>query len=241
MKRIIISAIVLLSAAFLFVSCGGGGKKVIVPANTSVSGPLGPYFKVVDRSYKIINGEINVEFERIAEGLPSPWTEGMKLGWTDNSVEPGFIIDLLDEDGDVLSKDETSIIWNDDEIAALVALNVGETATIPFTADSYKSKIAKFKISSSFEYHSPSDDLVADGSESTGDDASDISSALNEVASDYSSALNDVASEYSSVISDVADEYGKVLQDAQEEVAGAMNEAAKEVENTMKDALKGLF
>lgn len=125
----------------------------VQPSKTDVSGPLHGYFEVVDRSYKIVNGKMNVEFRRIREGFPQPWESGMEIGYSEGHCEPGFYVELLDEDGDILSKDETSIIYDRSELQSLASLNTDETATISFSTGS--AKPTGFRIGSSFTVHEP--------------------------------------------------------------------------------------
>ncbi len=125
----------------------------VKPSKTDVAGPLHGYFEVVDRSYKIVNGKMNVEFRRIREGFPQPWESGMEIGYSEGHCEPGFYVELLDEDGDILSKDETSIIYDRSELQSLASLNTDETATISFSTGS--AKPTGFRIGSSFTVHEP--------------------------------------------------------------------------------------
>lgn len=111
-------------AAMLFASCGGNGT--IKPVTTKVNGPLGNYFEVVDRDYKVKDGNINVEYKRIAEGGPK------EASWTS---EPTFTIELLDKDGDLISSSKTNVVWTEESLETVFALNVGESATIPFSFD----------------------------------------------------------------------------------------------------------
>lgn len=212
MKRIILIFCSLVSA-LLFTGCGG--NKGITPAKETISGPLGQYFKVVNRSYKINEGKVNIEIERIEDGLPDPWEEGIEVGYSDNRVEPGFVVEFMDEDGDVVCKDQTDIVWTKDELVSVVALAVGETSTIPFSAKG--KKITQFKVSSTFKYHEP--EVTTYSSSSSSNSSSTESSILDEVTSEYSDALKEV----------------------QKEVKEAYDEAAAEMKDAMKDALKDLF
>ena len=129
MKRLInyiVKAGVLSAFVFSLCSCSCGGSKpakaetVVTPSKASVSGPLGEYFKVVERNYKIKNGNISIEFERIKDGLPNPWVAGMEVGSYGNCVEPGFTVEFLDVDGDILCKWKSSVIWEKDDFEKLI-------------------------------------------------------------------------------------------------------------------------
>ena len=130
----ILNAGVVCALLISLISCGGR-EVVVTPSKSSISDPLGEYFQVVDRNYKVNDGYINIEIERIENGLPDPWVDGMEVGYSDNRVEPGFVVEFLDEDGDILCKDQTDIVWEKDELVAVVALGVGETSSIPFGAN----------------------------------------------------------------------------------------------------------
>ena len=137
-------------------SCNSGGLK---PSQTKISGPLGEYFEVVDRDYKVNDsGVCNIEIKRIKAGFPAPWEEGMEIGYGDGDIEPSFTVEFMDEDGDVEYKDGTDIVADQEALEAIAALGVGESTTIPFSANIKKS--SKFKVSSLFKAHEPSLDGI---------------------------------------------------------------------------------
>ena len=127
------------------VSCSLG--KAISPAKTNISGPLGAYFKVVDRPCSIRNGVINVEIKRTRAGLPEPWTLGMDYA----AFSPGFYIDVMNKNNDVLAKDKTDINADKYELKSLMALAVGESTTISFHLTGNLLGAASFKIGSNFD------------------------------------------------------------------------------------------
>ena len=219
MKKVIFLSTAVIVALIAFTSCGGGNKGV-VPAKDTISGPLGAYFKVVDRTYKINDGKINVEIERTNDGLPSPWEEGMEVGYSDNRVEPGFIVEFMDEDGDILCKDQTDIVWERDELVATVSLAIGESTSIPFSAND--KKVAKFKVSSTFKYHEPETPTYSSSSSSSS--SSTTSSSSNK-----------------SILDEVVDDYSSTMKEAKEELQEAYQEAAEELQDAMTSALKDLF
>jgi len=223
MKRIITILASILSFVCL-VSCGG--NKGVTPSKDTISGPLGQYFKVVNRTYKINDGKINIELERINEGLPDPWEEGIEVGYSDNHVEPGFVVEFMDADGDIVCKDQTDIVFEKDELVSVVALAVGETSSIPFSVNG--KKVALFKVSSTFKYHEP--DVTTYSSLSSSSSSSIGSSIIDEATSVYGDALKDAQKE----VKDAYDE-------AAAEVKEAYDEAAAEMKEAMKSAIKDLL
>lgn len=215
-------------ALFLLMLTSCGKKDKLTPVTTSISGPLSSYFEVVDREYKVINNKVNVEIKRVSEGLPAPWTEGILIGSSDNKVEPGFSIELSDEDGDVVSRDETSIILEHHELESILALGVGESATIPFEA-SLSQKPEKFKIGSTFKYHEAKKAQSTRKSTATSDDDEDLTSLLSaaesmiETASSAASSMLGIYNEISDSEStnrsgsedwdDVLNEYEKMVDE----------------------------
>ena len=233
MKRIlnsIISAGALFAFALSMLSCGGR-EVVVTPSKSSISGPLGEYFQVVDRNYKVKDGYINIEIERIENGLPDPWVDGMEVGYSDNRVEPGFVVEFLDEDGDVLCKDQTDIVWEKDELVAVVALGVGETSSIPFGANVTKG-LASFKLSSTFKYHEPVKSEPATVSSSSSKKSSSASSAKwDEILDDYEKVVNNYVKVYSKAMSgDISaiSSYMDLLEDA-EDFAEELDDAEDEM------------
>ena len=233
MKRIlnsIISAGALFACALSMLSCGGR-EVVVTPSKSSISGPLGEYFQVVDRNYKVKDGYINIEIERIENGLPDPWVDGMEVGYNDNRVEPGFVVEFLDEDGDILCKDQTDIVWEKDELVAVVALGVGETSSIPFGANVTKG-LAAFKVSSTFKYHEPVKESPATVSSSSSKKSSSSSSAeWDEILNDYEKVVNNYVKVYSKAMAgDISalSNYMDLLEDA-EDLAEELEDAEEEM------------
>ena len=140
----------------------------VKPAKTEVSGPLHGYFEVVERGYKMVGRRVNVEMKRLKEGFPKPWEEGMELGYAEGRYEPGFYIEVLDSDGDIVGKAETSITYDRSALETLASLNIGETASIEFDV-SAESPVS-FRLGSSFSVHEvrqtaeePKDEIRDDG------------------------------------------------------------------------------
>ncbi|MCR5159031.1 MAG: hypothetical protein K6D37_07920 [Prevotella sp.] len=124
--------------AISLAACSGGGK--LTPTSKKVNGPLGKFFEVVERNYKMNDNELSVEFKRIAEGGPTD------ASW---SSEPTFTVELQDEDGNSIASEHTNVIFNKEQLESVFSLGVDETASITFKFDKDKAKKAtKFKVSS---------------------------------------------------------------------------------------------
>lgn len=122
----------------VFASCGG-----IKPESEKIDGPLGPYFEVVNKTYKADNDRITFDLKRIKEGLPEPWKSEMTMGIDDYTYEMAFKADFLGSDGKVCSDAETDIYFDAAQLMNLVNLKVGETGSITFEADTEKAKTVK--------------------------------------------------------------------------------------------------
>ena len=138
---------VLTAVVLVLSSCNKGGNTV-TPVSEKIQGPLGQYFEVVSKDYKAKNGKVSIEIKRIKEGFPEPWTEGMEVGYSDGEMEPQFTAEFQDADGSVISKDKTDKIWDKDELSAIAALGVDETASITFDVSE---DAAQVKIGSTFK------------------------------------------------------------------------------------------
>lgn len=141
--------------AILLVACNGGGK--LTPTAKKVNGPLGKFFEVVERDYKMNENELSVEFKRIAKGGPTG------ASW---STEPTFTVELLDEDGNSIASEHTSVVFSKEQLESVFSLGVDETASITFKFDKDKVKDAvKFKVSSKW----------GEGDDDSSDENSDVS------------------------------------------------------------------
>lgn len=164
-------------------AAGCSGYHEISPEDENISGPLGEYFCIVDRPYKVKNGVVNIEFERIAEGMPEPWEKGMKVGVSYDEIKPGFKVEFIDMDDDIVGTDESDIIYDGNDLNTLVSLNVGETSIISF--DVSGKKIEYFRVKSTFEYNTPS------GSRSSSEyEAAEEDSASQDGSSDWDNVLD---------------------------------------------------
>ena len=173
-----INAFLFAVLALLLTACSGSGLK---PVSEKIQGPLGEYFEVVTKDYKAKDGKVSIEIKRIKDGLPEPWKEGMEVGYGGETCTPLFSIEFQDGDGNVVGKDAADIVMDADELKAIVALGVDESATITFNSED---DAVKFKMSSTFEVN-PKDDstsVVSDGG-SDSEDESALSDDEGEVGS----------------------------------------------------------
>ena len=145
--------------AICIAACSGGGGKV-VPSSKKINGPLGKFFEVVERDYKFVDGVINVEIKRIEEGGPND------ASW---SSRPTFTLELLDEDGDVMSSVSTDVVFTKEQLEAVFALGIDETTSISFNVDEVK-EAAKFKISSKWDEAKEGESESSSAAASTGTD-----------------------------------------------------------------------
>lgn len=130
--------------AIYLTSCTGGGS--ITPVSKKVNGPLGMYFDVIERDYKISEDELNVEFKRIAEGGPT------NASW---SSRPTFTVELQDDDGNVISSESTDVVFSESQLETVFSLGVNESSSITFKFSKSEGAV-KFKVSSKWEHESES-------------------------------------------------------------------------------------
>ena len=123
----------------------------VKPVKADISGPLHGFFEVVERSYKIVDRKLYVEIKRLKDGFPNPWKQGMELGYADGRFELGFYIEVLDADGDIVGKAETSIIYDRNALETITNLNIGEAASVMF--DVRSDSPVSFRMGSSFIVH----------------------------------------------------------------------------------------
>ena len=123
-----------------FFACSDGGNS-IKPVAKKINGPLGNFFEVVDRDYKIKDGKLSIEVQRIADGGPED------ASWT---TEPAFTVELLDEDGNLISSKSTSLVLTKEQLEAVFSLGAEESSSITFDFNNTKG-VAKFKVSSKWD------------------------------------------------------------------------------------------
>lgn len=241
--------------AMLMAACSKDSG-TLTPVTEKIQGPLGQYFEVVSKDYKL-GWKIRIEIKRIQEGFPAPWEEGMEVGNSDGQIEPQFTIEFQDADGNIVHKDQSSIVWDDDDLIAIAALGVGETASIEFEAEG--EGITQFKMGSSFKCHGTSDDSYSDsassddGSYSSDDDDDDSYSSgsqdwdalldsYEEYVDKYISYVRKAAqgdmsalSEYPSLM-EKAQEFSEKMQNAQGDMSSSQWSRYMRITNKMTQA-----
>lgn len=105
-----VKSFILFLVTVCLASCGGSGLK---PTSNKIQGPLGKFFEVVDRNYSLKDGQVAIEFKRIAEGGPKD------ASW---SSSPTFTVELLDADGNVVASDETDVVFDEDPLEGVFHL-----------------------------------------------------------------------------------------------------------------------
>ena len=165
-----------LAMAVLAVSlaaCEGSDK--LTPTAKRLNGPLGQFFEVVERDYKMSEGnKLSVEFKRIAEGGPTD------ASW---SSRPTFTVELLDEDGNSIASGNTDVVRTEDQLESVFSLGVNESASITFDFDEDNSKNAiKFKVTSKWDEsadNKPVGNEVKSSDEKESDEAIETSDATS--------------------------------------------------------------
>lgn len=222
----------LAALAVFFVACKGSGS--MTPVSEKIQGPLGDYFEVVSRDYKAADGKVSIEFKRVKDGFPAPWVEGMEVGYYGGQFTPTFSVEFQDASGNVVGKDATDIVFEEDELKAVAALAVGETATITF--DCYKNA-DKFKVNSDFEVH-PESDSSSSSSSSLSSSDEDTSSSVDESASSDSETAGSSSSEDWDAVLDTyssyVDKYIALVKKAAKGDPTAMVEYASFLEKTQE-------
>ena len=99
----------------LLFSCNDKAK-TLCPVSSHIGGPLADCFEVVERDYKIIGNQVNIEFVRVKEGMP----------------EPQIVASFLDDAGNVIGTSPLDVSRCSDDLKFLFANKVGESSTIAF-------------------------------------------------------------------------------------------------------------
>ncbi|MCR5660225.1 MAG: hypothetical protein K6G25_12985 [Bacteroidales bacterium] len=141
---------VLVILSFVLISCDKESKSV-KPTTERINGKLGDYFEVVSRDYAFNEGRVAVEFKRVKDGLPLPWNSNIALGYSDGCYEPQFMVEFMDQDADVVSKDISDIVTDRNELESLMSLNENETSTLTLTVGA--TNAVGFRVSSDFVLH----------------------------------------------------------------------------------------
>lgn len=254
----------LAALAVFFVAC----KDSITPSTEEIEGPLGDYFEVVSKDYKIENGKMAIEFKRVKDGMPAPWNMGMLIGTSSGECAPVFHVEFYDGDGNVVCKDSTDLTWDVFDLGEIVALSVSKTGTLTFDCGNSE-KIKSFKVTSTFEVH-PDDNSFGSAAEAwvfgnydneSSDDSSDDSETASSSSSEdwdavldsYESyvdeyidfverAKNDpsVLSESASLVAK-AQEFGDKLEKAQDDMSSAQVARYVKLSTKFSKAISSLY
>lgn len=177
MKKVLFS-LCMIAGFFLFASCNEKKEKaenaepLVSVESEKIAGPLGKYFAVEAKEYKITDktySKVYFEIKRIAEGLPSPWTPEMNSDEWD--VMPEITVQFFDESGSVLEKTTLSI---DNE--ELFALEVGESGQFyAYIQNENQKAVKSAKFGSTFkvEKNTLSDNSTDDDTDKALDDMTD--------------------------------------------------------------------
>lgn len=122
--------------AICLVACSNGTS--LKPVSKKVNGPLGNYFEVVEREYRINDNSISVELKRIEEGGPE------EASW---ASEPTFIVELLDEGGNVISSESSDVVLKKDQLETIFSLGMHESSSITLKFNETSGAVS-FKVSS---------------------------------------------------------------------------------------------
>lgn len=229
----VLSYLFIAIAAVCLASCHS--ESTIKPTSVKINGPLSEYFEVVDRNYKLTDGKVNIEFKRIEEGGP----ESSSL-----NSNPTFTVELLDEDGNSISSSSTSVVWSREQLEAVFALGVDETASITFEFDDTKGAV-NFKVSSKWNEDSESgaassandtlnavNDTLSIGAESTAsssgsEDWDALLDSYDQYVTKYISFVKKAAKGDMSAVAEYpalmekAEEYGNRLENAKSDLSAA--------------------
>lgn len=190
-------------ALMMLASCGEQKKEksentepMVTVETVKIKGPLGAYFEVVAKDYKIKIGDYKnlamFEIKRIAEGLPEPWTKDINL----NDYDINFDIDaeLFDDDGFELDKEYLSI-----DADELIGLNVGESVSCECRINNKILKeVVSAKFISKFSMEKKEQEVFSDDEISSLDDE-DLEKTLKDmdkvvdVTKSAASAIKDMA------------------------------------------------
>ena len=128
----------------------------VKPKSTKITGTLGEFFEVVDRTYKIrfedSKCEISIEITRIKEGGPAVYN-AYSISSEQTAHEPKMFLKLFDLDGDEVAHEEAGIF----KLSDIFALSVGESTTLTF--GTYLSSYPYIKDASTFNFSSTWDGI----------------------------------------------------------------------------------
>lgn len=233
-KKLFFASLMLACFGFVATSCGGGNSDGLT-AETKISGPLGEFFEVVDKNYKMTTeealtkyGKISIQIKRIAEGGPKD------ASW---SSEPTFNLDIMDADDNVLGSDKSDVVMDKEQLEAIFALGVGETATLTFNVHGELEGAAKLKVSSKWKEEKEKSEMTDNSSDD--EEYSDYSSSSStSSSSDYSDDDNsdDGGYDSSDPYKDAKSSIEDAKRQARSEVDAAYEQSKKEMDKAMDEA-----
>ena len=218
------------AAALLLTACGGDADVKITPTTEKINGPLGDYFEVVNKDYKVVKekdsnyGKISVEIKRIKDGLPVDCSADVKVGICSFNMKPGFTIEIQDADGIAITKNSSGPLVDKEELQSIIDLKTGESASITF--DLNLSQIDNFKlmkITSTFEGpegSQASSSTTTDSDDSFDSDDTDSNDETANSSSDDSEDWDAVLDSYDSYVT----KYIALMNKASKGDASAMAE-----------------
>lgn len=195
----------LMSLVIGLTSCGGKKGESeelgsLTPETTKISGGMGDYFTVVDRSYKITQNfgeKVTVEFERTDAELPTEITDAKEITyWSSSSyhsssgVMINFTMEFLDAEGNIVGKQE---FRNSSELQSLVKLKAGEKGSLEFDLPFGCNDATKFRISSQYETYEESETSSSSTSSDEGSETS-VSDSDDDNGESASSSKSSVSS-----------------------------------------------
>ncbi|MCM1320106.1 MAG: hypothetical protein NC217_06950 [Muribaculaceae bacterium] len=132
----------LATLALLLTACGGKSEKEgIKPETTTISGNMGDYFKLVDKTYPSLTKEessVSIEFKRNDKAFE----DGAEVTKSKVTVE------FLDEEGNVVCEEDA-------DASSIMKLGGGETGAVEVEASASEDdlkKITSFKVSGLIEF-----------------------------------------------------------------------------------------
>ncbi|MBQ3323992.1 MAG: hypothetical protein IJG81_04020 [Muribaculaceae bacterium] len=229
LKHLFFAGIILASFGLVATSCGGGNSDGIT-AETKISGPLGKFFEVVDKNYKLntdgMSPKISIQIKRIAEGGPK------EASW---SSEPTFNIDIMDADDNVLGSDKSSVVIDKEQLEAIFALGVGETATLTFKLHGQLDGASKLKVSSTWKEEKEKSE-ESSGTDEDDSDYSDSSSSMSPDDDSSDDSGSDYSSAYEEGMRQAKGAYDEGRRQAKEAYDEGMRQAKEAMDKGMEEA-----
>lgn len=247
MKKNFLLIVCAVALVLVFSSCGSKKEKenpdfVLKPSTVKVSGPLGDYFKVVDKSFNCKYDAsswskymITIELERTDENLGNEFDGYEPYGTSGYGVNGhfGFGIEIRDSLDNIVyncaaTASGLSGCYSSDDPKALMKLNPGESGIIRWSEDLGKMNIdgtnLTFKITSACEESKSSSSSSKSSSSSSSSSSSDNSSSSSDedwdvILDEYEEYVDDYVALYKKAMNgdmDALSEYAEVLKDAQD-------------------------